>query len=301
MLQFDIKHLSYFLETAQSGGMAKAAKRFGISQPAITQMTKTLESTLDEKLFVRSENGLELTPFGAAFADRADSFLGAIDQGVARVCAAARQEQGELRIATSSESVAQALCRSISMAGAASVTVQDASRDECVDRVKNHKADLAVIAGRASTEDYELLESEVVTAHDIYAYLPNHHSLARKKNSVTLEDLANLPLVLLDESAFPGHVDDIEQNFRRFDLPLRLAQLASSERTLLNYASSGIGAALAVGSFVPLGHPELKRLKVDGFAANVPRRIEILWRRDRLYPAAADFRRLFVTELNAAG
>jgi LysR family transcriptional activator of nhaA len=57
-------HLRYFWMVAREGGITRAAQRLGISQPTITTQIHQLESSLGERLFVRSGRRLALSDVG---------------------------------------------------------------------------------------------------------------------------------------------------------------------------------------------------------------------------------------------
>ncbi|OUO91245.1 hypothetical protein B5F40_03790 [Gordonibacter sp. An230] len=76
MIDIDMRQLSYFLESAETGSFSRAAKNLFVSPQAVSKGVQILESRLGAPLFDRS-NGLHLTEFGAAIRDEARNvFLG---------------------------------------------------------------------------------------------------------------------------------------------------------------------------------------------------------------------------------
>lgn len=57
-------HLLYFYTVAREGGLAPAAAKLSLSQPAISAQIRSLEGNLGEKLFVREGRRLTLTDVG---------------------------------------------------------------------------------------------------------------------------------------------------------------------------------------------------------------------------------------------
>lgn len=57
--------LDAFHAVAETGGFSKAAKRLGITQPALSQRIQQLEGELKRRLFVRSPSGVTVTDAGA--------------------------------------------------------------------------------------------------------------------------------------------------------------------------------------------------------------------------------------------
>ena len=69
---------------AQTGGLRRAARRLGLSQPALSRSLRELEAELGVRLFERSAVGMALTEAGQAFASRG--------QAVGRELERAREE-----------------------------------------------------------------------------------------------------------------------------------------------------------------------------------------------------------------
>jgi DNA-binding transcriptional LysR family regulator len=57
--------LEAFHAVAETGGFSKAAKRLGVTQPALSQRIQALETELKRRLFVRSPSGVTVTDAGA--------------------------------------------------------------------------------------------------------------------------------------------------------------------------------------------------------------------------------------------
>jgi DNA-binding transcriptional LysR family regulator len=62
----DFVKIETFLTVARERSFSKASAKLGISQPAVTQQIKYIESYLDAKIIDRKKNGIKLTPEGDA-------------------------------------------------------------------------------------------------------------------------------------------------------------------------------------------------------------------------------------------
>lgn len=67
------QEITYFLESARSQNLSRAAERLGISQPALTMALKRLEQAVGVELFHRSKKGVRLTKAGELFQQEAKS------------------------------------------------------------------------------------------------------------------------------------------------------------------------------------------------------------------------------------
>ncbi|QMU08797.1 LysR family transcriptional regulator [Levilactobacillus suantsaii] len=72
--------LRYFLTIVQQGSISKAATYLHVSQPALSQQIKALETTLGTTLFHRGPRTITLTAKGIYLADRAKEILALVDK-----------------------------------------------------------------------------------------------------------------------------------------------------------------------------------------------------------------------------
>ena len=70
-----IRQLEYFVAVAEQLNFTKAARQFYISQTAVTQQIRALETELGVKLFERNNRHVELTPAGKTFLDDARAII----------------------------------------------------------------------------------------------------------------------------------------------------------------------------------------------------------------------------------
>ena len=63
----NFRHLKYFIATAETGQVSRAAGVLSISQSSVTSAIKDLETTLGTPLFQRSAHGMNLTQAGREF------------------------------------------------------------------------------------------------------------------------------------------------------------------------------------------------------------------------------------------
>lgn len=66
-----LQHIHHFLAVTESGTLRAAAKRLGLTQPAITKSLRQLETHLGLRLVLRTPRGVVLTPAGRTFVARA--------------------------------------------------------------------------------------------------------------------------------------------------------------------------------------------------------------------------------------
>ncbi|MGL5693870.1 MAG: LysR family transcriptional regulator, partial [Peptostreptococcaceae bacterium] len=62
-----LEHLNYIIEVARTGSMRQASKNLFLTQPTLSSAIKSIEEELGFNIFIRSRNGVELTPQGSEF------------------------------------------------------------------------------------------------------------------------------------------------------------------------------------------------------------------------------------------
>ncbi|MFT7439350.1 LysR family transcriptional regulator [Loktanella salsilacus] len=76
----DFNQLTYFVATADTGQVSRAANQLAISQSAITSAIRRLEDELGAKLFHRTHTGMELTNAGRELARSARDILDRVEE-----------------------------------------------------------------------------------------------------------------------------------------------------------------------------------------------------------------------------
>lgn len=74
-MKYRMNDIVNFVETCSCNTIIQASKKLEISQPALSESLKRLESDLGVTLFYRSRSGIELTPSGRVFIKKAQHLL----------------------------------------------------------------------------------------------------------------------------------------------------------------------------------------------------------------------------------
>src|SRR6476620_113878 len=74
-----LRHLRYFVAIAEERSFTRAAERLWVAQPGLSTQIRRLEAELGLRLFERHTRGVDLTPAGELFLERARLALAAAD------------------------------------------------------------------------------------------------------------------------------------------------------------------------------------------------------------------------------
>ncbi len=74
-MELNLEALKIFYEVAKAKNITKAAEKLFISQPAVTQTIKKLETDIDATLFIRNKKGVQLTRIGEEIFEKVESAI----------------------------------------------------------------------------------------------------------------------------------------------------------------------------------------------------------------------------------
>jgi LysR family hca operon transcriptional activator len=79
-VRMELRHLRYFVAVAEAGSLTVAAEqKLHTSQPSLSRQIRDLEAEVGAQLLTRRARGIELTPAGRAFLDRARLVLSQVE------------------------------------------------------------------------------------------------------------------------------------------------------------------------------------------------------------------------------
>jgi DNA-binding transcriptional LysR family regulator len=218
---FDLRSLDIFLAVCEAGTMALAARRLGLTQPAVSQAIADLERRTGVLLFDRRARPLALTSAGGALRQRASALL-----SEARQIAPLLRETGSSRLPLLRVGLVDSLSR-VLMAPLArrlgemadQVSILSGLTASHVSALVTRQLDLLVGAG--DLDEIEGLERWPLLSEPYVLLMPAE--LPPPSRAADLEVLAaTTPLVRFSARSMTGM--EVERHLRRLrlDLPRRL-------------------------------------------------------------------------------
>jgi DNA-binding transcriptional LysR family regulator len=198
-MKLTLRQLAYFVAAGETGSITQASRRANISQPAISAAISQLEQELGAQLFLRRHaQGLSLTSAGRALMEEAKQLLKQAEGIYSAAAALGSQPRGDITVgwfSTLAPIVMPELLQSFMKAYPdARIRTKIAHQEDLLESLRQATIDVAVTYDLQLAADVEFRPLVSLPPHVLLA---QDHPLAKRK-SVTLEELAPLPMVMLD-------------------------------------------------------------------------------------------------------
>ena len=196
--RISLHDLRVVMAVAQAGSMGKAAKQLATSQPAISRSIGTLEQALGVRLFDRSAQGIELTPFGRVLVKRGTVVFDELLHGIKDIGFLSTPTVGDLAIGASIAVAEGFVCSVIARLSRRypRVTFQVHATDTATayQALLGRKVDLAIVHA-IDMPDQKLMDVEELLQDPHVVVAGAHHPIVRRR-SVSLAQLVDEPWVL---------------------------------------------------------------------------------------------------------
>src|SRR5262245_25949564 len=152
--------LKAFVEVVNTGSVHGAAEQLMVSQPAVSAALSSLQEEVGVPLLVRAGRGLEVTPAGRVFAQRARQILRLKEDATAAARETLDPERGRVRLAavtTAGEHVAPRFLATFrARYPEAELSLEVGNRDHVWELLADREVDLS-IGGRPPGEEFVTL------------------------------------------------------------------------------------------------------------------------------------------------
>jgi len=244
----DLRQLRYFVAVAEERHFGRAAQRLHMSQPPLSMQIKALERELGLELLERTSRRVALTDAGRVFLERAKTILDAVEEAREVARGAEQGLQGRLEVGFISSASLSLLPPSIRLFrerfGDVELELKELTSAQQIDALYEGgiRVGLVRLPLRAPGIRFEpVLEERLVVA------LPSGHAL-ESLDCVSLETIADLPLIFFTRQLIPGFHAQIVELFQRVGAFPKVVQHAVHLQTIVGLVASGVGIAILPSS-----------------------------------------------------
>ncbi len=237
------QQLRGFVYAASIGSISKAARRIGLSQPAVSQQIKSLEDELAVTLFVRRGAGIHLTPDGELLLKMVKPLVEKLEHLDKEFrFQRAGVEEGYVEVAAGGSTILYVLPKYVEAFRRAhpkiEVRLHNVTGAEGLAQLRTGLVDFALGPLLEAPED--------ITFHPMLSYEPVvitclGHPLAHKKK-LSLHDLSRYPLILPPRNLSTWRV--VDSTFKQHGLPYQVSMEVGGWEVIKKYVELGLGISI---------------------------------------------------------
>ncbi len=297
----ELRHLAALRAIAETGTFGRAAASLGYTQSAVSQQIASLERAVGEQLIERpgGPKPVSLTEAGRLLLRHAQAIVARLESAKADLEALAAGEAGPLRVGAY-QSIGQRILPAVIRRFSADwprvdLRITEASVDqELFDLIERGELDLTFA-------DYSLWEGPFETTdllRDPYVLLVQADSpLAARSTAPRLAEIAELPLIGFRQCR---SIAILQSHFEERGLRPEYVFRSDDNGIVQAMVSAGLGVAVVPRLTVDPHDPTCVALPLEGVVP--PRRLVLLWHRDRYRsPAARAFAEVAADACRAFG
>ena len=246
-MNFRLEQYRIFNVVAKTNSFSKAAETLYMTQSAVSQAIKQLETSIDTVLFKRTAKGVELTQAGNILYKYTSSAMELLETGLVRVEALKSLDEGELKIGASDTISAHFLLPHLEMFHRLypNIKIQIINRvsNDAINLLKSGQIDIAFANLPLEDEDIEI--RECMTVHDTFVAGNGYENL--KNKTFTRDDISKLPLILLEKKSNSRKY--VEKKFLESGQILNASIELGAHELLLQLAKINLGISCVIKEF----------------------------------------------------
>ena len=248
----EIRVLRYFLTVAKVGSITGAAKYLHLTQPTLSRQLQDLEKELGQKLLIRTNHNITLTPEGIILRKRAEEILDMVEKTEKEFSALKEDIAGEIHIGSGETEALQHIAKIINQMRKTHPNIifhmQSGIHEDVTEKLDKGLLDFGIVMQPSDPVKYDKI---TLSTKDCWGIVMRKDSPLSKKNYVEFSDLENIPLIL-SRKVFRKPTPDNEF-FRWFNKKKDKLNIAATHNLFFNAAilvEEGVGHVLTLNNLV---------------------------------------------------
>lgn len=244
MLKVSLRQIRYFVQTAETGSIAEAARMANVAQPSLSSAILKMEELLDVELFIRHHaKGVSLTAEGQRLLPQARNLLRMAEEFEASARIQAHELSGTLAVGCYSTLAASYMPRIISEFAVqhpgVQILIHEGTVDVMLDKIANGEVEIALAYDIDLPEDLIKMRIHSAPPHVV---LPEGHPLLSKP-AVSLTELRDEPFILLNSKPAERYFMNV---FEAVKVVPRIAHTSQSFEVVRSLVGQGRGYSVLV-------------------------------------------------------
>ena len=192
----ELRVLRYFLAVAREGTIVRAAKFLHVTQPTLSRQLQDLEEELGQQLFLRSNRSITLTPEGMFLRKRAEEILEIVNRTESDFNTMGENIGGSVHIGGGESRAMKLIAETIRELRADYPDVRynlySGNAEDVMEKLDKGILDFGLLIQPVDISKYDCMTLPV---KDLWGVVMRRESPLAAKQSVTLGDLRELPLI----------------------------------------------------------------------------------------------------------
>lgn len=285
----ELRVLRYFVEAAKEESMTNAAQKLHVTQPTLSKQIRDLEEELGQKLFIRGNYSIRLTPEGEILYKRALDILDMVDMTREEFASMKEFNGGSLYLGCAESDGITLLARAAgqlqSRYGNLRFHLHSGNWETVCERLDKGLLDFAVVVQNVDLSRYACLDLPVT---DRWGLIMRKDSPLAAREAVAVEDLLNLPLILSRQGATNEMPEWLQKNYDRLHVAATYDLIFNASLLV----REGLGYALGFDKLVNTGAES--PLCFRPIVPPVLSPMRMIWRKEQRFSRAAE---LFLEEV----
>lgn len=248
MMDVNLELYKIFYHVVKAGSISKASQELFISQPAVSQSIKKLESRIGGQLFTRAPKGIVLTPEGEVLFKYIEQGYNMFMLAEKKFMEAINLDSGTIRIGASDMTLKYFLLPHLEefhqRYAKVKIKVTNMPSPQTVEALKAGHIDFGVVSLPLAADD-TIEVNPVMEIQDCFVANEQYQELAGRE--VSIRELVDYPLVMLErKTTTRQYIDDY---LLRHSISLEPEfELATSD-LIVEFACRGLGVSCVMRDF----------------------------------------------------
>lgn len=259
----ELRHLRYFVAVAEERNFTRAAERLHIAQPPLSRQIQQLEELLGVLLFERNVRPLKLTDTGRFFYTHALQLLAQTAELEAMTRRVSKIEH-KMSVGFVGSTLYGMLPRIIRRFRAGhpdiEMTLHEMSTMDQIKALKEGRIDVGF--GRIRHED-PAVKRVVLREERMVAALPLGHPLTEGRDTLSLAELVNEPLIIFPKAPRPSFADQVLASFHDRGLRPARIQEVREVQIAVGLVAAGEGVSVVPTSVVGMKRDDVTYMSFD--------------------------------------
>lgn len=193
----EFRVLKYFLTVAREGSITGAANYLHLTQPTLSRQLQDLERELGQKLFIRGQLNISLTPEGMILRKRAEAIIDMVEKTQKEFSSLKNDISGEVHIGAGETETLRSIGKVINEIRPNYPKIifhmYSGIMEDVLERIDSGLLDYGIVMQPVDLAKYNAIN---LPEKDVWGVVMRKDSPLAKKEFVTYEDMEKVPLIL---------------------------------------------------------------------------------------------------------